>query len=251
MVTGAGSSELFSVTSVHKRGITLGQPPKARPVTDVGVPYPGMIVGIFDKNGSELGYGERRELWVKSKTAMKEYYKKKALSEQVFTDGWLRTGDIYEMDEDGLLYLYGRKTDAVQLDNGETILLFDIANRIREDKAIRHCIVNNMSISDGAPALAAHIVLYESCCEELSEILTRIDSSLSGYLPTGLSIFGYKQHAKFLSSPTTGKKDRNGLQDELDGYLKPTTAGLKKIFFRKDSHKDTEYSMPRGTIIER
>ena len=62
------------------------------------------------------------EIWARSKSVMKGYYKNPEETEKTLTpDGWLRTGDLGHTDEDGYLYITGRKKNLIILSNGENV----------------------------------------------------------------------------------------------------------------------------------
>lgn len=84
----------------------LGKDNKQKGVNAVGVPCVGITVGVFDENGNELSYNKRGELWAKSQSAMKCYYNKPELTAKTKVDGWIHTGDLAEIDENGF-YMSG------------------------------------------------------------------------------------------------------------------------------------------------
>ena len=73
LFSGYGASELFSAISMEKPNAKTSS---ISEILSVGIPYAGITIGVFDENGKELPYNTRGELWVKSKTQRKEYYKK-------------------------------------------------------------------------------------------------------------------------------------------------------------------------------
>lgn len=217
LLSGYGMSELFSVLSVETVSSSIDTTKKNKEVISVGIPYPGTNIKIVDKNGKELKYNELGELLVNSPTAMKGYYKKQELSDKVLADGWVHTGDIFSVDENGILYFYGRADDKVKISDKIEIQLFDIANIIRKDKNINDVFVNAMPLSDGTYSLVAHIIFNEK---------------LNEFLPPNVVIDGYKEQLiSFKCSPTTVKKDRKALMKELDGYIKVTEDGIYQLTF--------------------
>lgn len=235
MFSGCGMSEVFSVSSVEKYGIDLSAPKRERPVISVGIPYPGITVGIFDNDGNELSYNQRGELWIRGKSVMKGYYGKPELTAKtVDKNGWLHTGDMYDIDEDGQLYIWGRMDDKTILSDGTDFQLFDVAYQIKNDVEIKDCFVNAMPMEDDTDKLVAHVIFRNSNTNR-EEVYRRLDNMLADFLPSELSIAGYKeQMLTFKASPTTAKKDRNGLMKELDGYVKPTEMGMSKLIFVRD-----------------
>ena len=77
-------------------------------VGSVGKAIPGVSIKIVDKNGIEVKATESGEILVQGKNVMKGYYKRNSLTKNVIQNGWLHTGDIGCIDEDGFLYLKGR-----------------------------------------------------------------------------------------------------------------------------------------------
>lgn len=70
------------------------------------------------------------EIWARSKSVMKGYYKNPEETEKSLTpDGWLRTGDLGHTDEDGYLYITGRKKNLIILSNGENVSPEEIENQ--------------------------------------------------------------------------------------------------------------------------
>ena len=103
-----GMTEASSVTHVNPR---YGQ----RKFGSVGVPIVGTDAKIVDVDDSsrELGPGESGELLVKGPQVMQGYWNAEKETAQAFIDGWLRTGDIAEMDEEGYFSIVDRKKDLI------------------------------------------------------------------------------------------------------------------------------------------
>jgi long-chain acyl-CoA synthetase len=80
----------------------------------IGLPLPSTDVRIMSEDSKELGIGETGELWVKGPQVMKGYWNQTEESSKVLTsDGWLKTGDIAQIDADGYLKLVDRKKDMI------------------------------------------------------------------------------------------------------------------------------------------
>ena len=230
MFCGYGLSEMFSVMSVWKDYLPESIFDNGKPVINSGLVYPGLTVGVFDKDGNKLPYNTAGELWVKGPTMTKGYYNKSELTAMAIVDGWLHTGDIFEIDENGILYYYGRMTDCLVLDDGKPLYMFDIVNELRKDPSIKYAMVNVMKSKNGEK-LAAHLVLADANNDKTA-VLKRLEERVCTYLPAGIEIAGYKFHkSAFRSSPTTAKKDRNGYANEFDGYFKPQNGALQLIAF--------------------
>ncbi len=80
----------------------------------IGLPLPSTDCSIHDDDGGLLPFGEVGELWVNGPQVMQGYWNRPDETEKVLTpDGWLKTGDIARIDEDGFIYLLDRKKDLI------------------------------------------------------------------------------------------------------------------------------------------
>jgi len=83
-------------------------------VGTIGMPLPSTDIRIISEDGSELGIGEPGEIWVKGPQVMKGYWNQPEETAKVLTpDGWLKTGDIAQIDADGYLKIVDRKKDMI------------------------------------------------------------------------------------------------------------------------------------------
>jgi len=89
-------------TGIHRVG-SLGKP----------VPMPGMSVRVVDRDGADVPTGEVGEIIIGGTCLMLGYYRDKAATDDTLRDGWLYTGDLGKFDEEGYLYIVGRKKDII------------------------------------------------------------------------------------------------------------------------------------------
>lgn len=230
MLSGYGSSELFSVSTAEVVGV---KPKSKKPIISVGIPYAGMTMGVFDEDGNELSYNQRGELRIKAKSAMKEYYKKPELTKQVKQDGWICTGDLAEIDEDGFVYIWGRAKEHIELPNGDKLYLFDVANKLKENEFIDDAIVLSMPTVDNENSLVAHIVWSENIVEEsIKANIDKMNEDMKSYLPEGFKMVAYSVHNGMLPpSPTTLKKDKNRMSKQTKNYIQVEDGNLEDIEF--------------------
>ena len=81
----------------------------------VGLPIPETKVKIVDENDNELPIGEIGEIAVQGEHVMKGYFKMPEASEETLRGGWLHTGDLGKMDQDGYVYIVDRKKDMINV----------------------------------------------------------------------------------------------------------------------------------------
>jgi long-chain acyl-CoA synthetase len=91
---------------------------------------------IVDESGRQVLQGEVGELCVKGAGVMKCYYNNPEATAELLKDGWLYTGDMARMDEDGFIYLVDRKKDVI-ITGGENIYPVQIEDFFRTHDAIK------------------------------------------------------------------------------------------------------------------
>lgn len=97
-------------------------------------------IRIVDENGNPVKQGEVGELCVKGDGVMKCYYNNPEATAEILKDGWLFTGDMAKMDEDGFVYLVDRKKDVI-ITGGENIYPVQIEDFLRTHEAIKDAAV--------------------------------------------------------------------------------------------------------------
>jgi long-chain acyl-CoA synthetase len=101
LVEGYGLTETSPVCSVSRLDMTV------KPGS-IGPPIPGVRARVLDESDRELPIGEIGELVIQGENVMKGYYKNQEMTDKVIRDGWLHTGDLARIDEDGYIFLTGR-----------------------------------------------------------------------------------------------------------------------------------------------
>ena len=81
------------------------------------------------------------ELWVRGSSVMMGYYKMSKETEEALQDGWLRTGDLGYVDEEGFVYLTGRKKNLIITKNGENVSPEELENKIGENRLVQEILV--------------------------------------------------------------------------------------------------------------
>lgn len=106
----------------------------------IGVPGYNWEVKIVDEKGNPVPQGEVGELIVKGPGVMKCYYNDPKATEAVLKDGWLYTGDMGIMDEDGFIYLVDRKKDVI-ISGGENVYPVQVEDYLRGHEGIKDAAV--------------------------------------------------------------------------------------------------------------
>ncbi|MFQ5966611.1 MAG: AMP-dependent synthetase/ligase [Acidimicrobiia bacterium] len=127
--------------------ITLNTPAETR-VGTVGKPLPGAAVKI----------AEDGEVLLKAGCVFQGYWNNETATQEAFTsDGWFRSGDIGELDEDGYLRITGRKKELLVTAGGKNVAPAVLEDRLRAHALVSQCVV----IGDGQPFIAALVTIDE------------------------------------------------------------------------------------------
>lgn len=111
-LTGAVIGEGYGLTEASPS--THRNPPFAkRKAGSVGIPFPGTDCKIVDDNNQEVRPQVVGELLIKGPQVMKGYWKNDEATKATLVQGWLHTGDLATMDEDGYFYIVGRKKEMI------------------------------------------------------------------------------------------------------------------------------------------
>lgn len=105
----------------------------------VGLPMPGTEVRIIDQDRAGMG-----EIICKGPSVMMGYYKNEEATAEAIQDGWLHTGDYGYMDDDGFLYVSGRKKNVIVTKNGKNIFPEEVEFYLTESEFIEEVLVHRV-----------------------------------------------------------------------------------------------------------
>jgi long-chain acyl-CoA synthetase len=141
----------------------------------VGVPPPFYEMRIEDPDGSEVPAGQIGEIVGRGPILMPQYYKRPDLTREAIKDGWLYTGDLGYVDEDGFLYLVDRKKDMI-ISGGVNVYPKDIEEVIVQHPAVLEAAVFGIPDEKWGESPVAAVTLTESGTitpEELQQWINR------------------------------------------------------------------------------
>jgi long-chain acyl-CoA synthetase len=126
---GYGLTETSSVTTMNSGSDYVRKP------DSVGPPVPVVDLKVVDEDGKELPVGEAGELWVKGPNVVRGYWENAEATARTFTDGWLHTGDVAEIDHEGFVHIVDRAKDMV-IRGGENVYSVEVEAVLFEHPAV-------------------------------------------------------------------------------------------------------------------
>jgi acyl-CoA synthetase (AMP-forming)/AMP-acid ligase II len=137
----ASVSNSYGMTEAGPAFIVMPQEEVTKRIGSVGKPIPPMEIKIVDDDDNERAPHEVGELLTRLPGRQREYYQDADATASTWTrDGWLRSGDLGYVDDDGFLYLVGRKKDLI-VRGGHNVYPTDIESVILEHPAVREAAV--------------------------------------------------------------------------------------------------------------
>ena len=125
-----------------------------------GPAMPSFEAKCVDDDGAAVAQGELGELWVRGAPVIKGYINRPEATAESITDGWLHTGDIARMDEDGFIYIVDRKKDMV-LRGGENVYCAEVEATMHRHAGVAECCVFGVPDQRLGEEVAAAVVLRQ------------------------------------------------------------------------------------------
>jgi len=213
IVEGYGLTESSPVT--HVNPYAGGK----RKVGSIGVPIPDTHCRVVDLNDGEtdLPIGEPGELLVKGPQVMKGYRNNAEETAATLTDGWLHTGDISRMDEDGYFYIVDRKKDMI-LSGGLNVYPRDIEEVLYENPNVQEAAAIGIPHPTRGESVKVFVALKEGATTTQEELIEYCKDKMAKYkLPTEI------EFRKELPKTNVGKILKKELKAEEMAKHRTTT----------------------------
>ena len=206
LLEGYGLSEASPVVAVNRA--------EFQKEGSVGAAIPGVEIKIVNDELMEVPVRECGEIIVKGDNIMKGYYKKDDITSETIINGWLLTGDIGKLDEDGYLYILDRKKDLI-INKGVNIYPREIEEVCMKYPNIKACAVVGIKEKNLEEIPVAFIEAEEN---------KKIDKSgLKKFLKENLANYKIPKNIYFveeLPKNATGKVLKRKLRENIDKYMK-------------------------------
>lgn len=145
----------------------------------IGVATPSTDVRLVNEEGQDVKMGEAGELMVKGPQVMKGYLGRAEATAEVLNDGWLATGDIAKMDEEGLLYIVDRKKDMI-LVSGFNVFPNEIEDVIVTHEGVLECAAIGVPHEVSGEVVKVFVVKRDPNLTE-ADVIEHCRERLTGY----------------------------------------------------------------------
>ncbi|RAN35910.1 class I adenylate-forming enzyme family protein [Hyphomonas pacifica] len=191
--------------------LNIGEDYVNRP-SSAGAPPKAVVLKICDPDGNEVPSGEVGELWCKGPMNCKKYWNRPDATAETFRDGWVVTGDLARLDEEGFLYLVDRAKDML-IRGGENVYCIEVENALYEHPAIM----------DAAVVGIPHKVLGEEvgAVVQLKPGMSVTEEELRHHAAKHLAAFKVPVEIHFMDEPLPRNANGKILKPVLREQFKP------------------------------
>jgi long-chain acyl-CoA synthetase len=146
----------------------------------VGIPVPDTEVEIRDDNGHVLAAGEVGEICCRSPGVMRGYWRAPETTEDAIRDGWLYTGDVGYLDQDGYLFIVDRKKDLI-IRGGFNVYPRDVEDALVEHPSVQMAAVVGRPSAVEGEEVVAFVALHAGCEVDPDELVAWAKERIGGY----------------------------------------------------------------------
>ena len=195
-----------------------------RKTGSVGVPPAFFEIRILDDDGRDVVKGAVGEITGRGPLMMPGYYERPDLTAQAIIDGWLRTGDLGRLDDDGFLYLVDRKKDLI-ISGGANVFPRDIEEVIVRHPAVKEAAVFGVPDPKWGEAPIAAVVFREGASVSEEELRDWINANVEARFQRVRDVVRYQEFPRNAAGKTLKREMR-------DRFSTSNTASIQRP--RKD-----------------
>ncbi len=160
---------------------TFNHPDRPRKAGSIGTPLEGVELRVVDQNGAELPQGEDGEIQIRGDNVMKGYWDlPDATKETITDDGWLATGDVGHVDEDGYYYIVDRTKDMINR-GGENVYPRELEEVLYEHEAVAEAAVIGIPHDSLGEEVGAAVALKEDASADPEELREYVKNRVAAY----------------------------------------------------------------------
>ena len=151
------------------------------PDGSIGIPLPGLSVRIVDPDGQDSLVGDAGEIWVQGPNVFPGYWEDPVATSAALTeDGWLRTGDVAVVDDDGFLFLVDRAKDLIIV-SGFNVYPAEVEEVIASHPAVADAAVVGVPHPHSGEAVKAYVVLEAGQHLDEDDVVAHCEAHLARY----------------------------------------------------------------------
>jgi long-chain acyl-CoA synthetase len=151
------------------------------PEGSIGVPLPGLQVRLVDPSGDDALVGDAGEIWVKGPNVFAGYWEDPAATASALTpDGWLRTGDVAVVDDDGFLFVVDRVKDLIIV-SGFNVYPAEVEEVLLRHQDVEQAAVVGVPHPHSGEAVKAYVVTADGVAVEEDELIHHCEAQLARY----------------------------------------------------------------------
>ncbi|MEA2207818.1 MAG: fatty-acyl-CoA synthase [Solirubrobacteraceae bacterium] len=187
-VIGAFAERGASIELAALYGLTEGGPFVSilRPTTDhallvsVGRPVPHADVALLDDSLNEVPRGEPGEICVRSEAVLTEYWRQPEATEAVMRGDWMHTGDLGRIDDQGYLFIVGRKKEMIRT-GAENVFPREVELVLLQHPAVEDCAVIGVPDPEYEERVVAVVVASQSVEPDEAALIAHVRREIAGY----------------------------------------------------------------------
>jgi long-chain acyl-CoA synthetase len=173
ILEGYGLSETSPVASFN-------HPDRERKPGSIGTPIEGIEMRAVDDQGDEVPQGDVGEIAIRGHNVMKAYWNRPEATREAIRDGWLYTGDMATVDQDGYFFIVDRKKDMI-IRGGYNVYPREIEEVLYEHPAVREAAVIGVPHDEYGEEIGAAIVLKQGSSATAAEIRDFVKEQVAAY----------------------------------------------------------------------
>ncbi len=206
-VTGCAVCEGFGMTETSP--VATVNPFNAIQLGTIGIPVPSTLCKVIDDDGKELEIGAVGELCVKGPQVMKGYWQRQEATDEILdSDGWLKTGDIGLIQEDGYLRIVDRKKDMI-LVSGFNVYPNELEDVLATLPGVMQCAAIGVPDEKSGEAIKIFVVVKPGATVTKEQVMEHMRANVTGYkVPKAV------EFRDVLPTTNVGKILRRELRDE-------------------------------------
>ncbi|MDQ3978919.1 MAG: AMP-binding protein [Actinomycetota bacterium] len=205
--------DAYGLTETHSPATILLDAEFRRKPGSVGKPLPCADVRIVDDDGRDVPVGDAGELWIRGPMVTPGYYGDPEATEAAITGGWLHTGDLAKVDEEGYVYILDRKKDMITR-GGFKVYSVEVEYLLVSHPDIAEAAVFGVPDPLAFEAVAAYVVPAAGRRVEPEDVQAWVNDRMADY-----AVPRFVRVVERIPRNRTGKVDKVGLRAELTAQL--------------------------------